>query len=241
MPLHLQRPQHHIDSSSPLAGALAPDGPAWLALISPVQEACVFKRKAAPPDIALQVERLQVEALQCSIPGDAAAPFNRAGDILLAAGDVAGAIESYGRAVDSYIEADRVEAAMALCRKIIRTVPEVVRARCTLTWLVIGAGYTAEAIQCAAQYATIAEYCGRERYARQHVRHMSEVADQHALRLVLGECLLQLGDDHAADEVLGAVYREQNTGIGRGRAAAEVWPRVRAAALLGPDVRPGAG
>jgi hypothetical protein len=205
-----------------------------------VQEASVFKRKPAPPDVALQVERLQVEALQCNIPGDGAAPFNRAGDILLAAGDVAGAIESYGRAVNSFIEADRIEAAMALCRKIIRTVPEVVRARCTLTWLVIGAGYTAEAIQCAAQYSTIAEYCGRVRHARQHVRYMSEIADQHALRLALGECLIQLGDDYAANEVLGAVYRERNTGIGRSRAVGEVWPRVRAAALLGPDVQPGA-
>jgi hypothetical protein len=199
----------------------------------------VFNRRRTDADeLSRRVEQLQVAALQCTIPGEAAAPYNRAGDLLLAVGDIEGAIELYGRAADSFIEADRFEAGMALCRKIIRTVPAVVRARCTLTWLVIGVGHTAEATRCAAEYAAVANLAGRERHARTHVRHMSALTADHAVRLALGECLLQLGDDIGANEVLGDVYSERNTGISRDLDASAVWQKVRMAALLGPNAQP---
>ena len=104
----------------------------------------VFQRRRPSVDIDRRVEGLQVEALQCMIPGEAATPLNQAGDLLMRAGDPAGALELYGQAVDSLVEADRFEAAMGLCNKIIRTVPHVVRARCTLAGLEIGAGFTGE-------------------------------------------------------------------------------------------------
>jgi tetratricopeptide (TPR) repeat protein len=198
----------------------------------------LFKQRSDSADLTRRVEQLQVAALQCTIPGEAAAPFNRAGDLLLAAGDVPGAIELYGRAIDAFIEADRFEAGIALCRKIIRTVPAVVRARCTLTWLAIGAGYTAEAIRSATEYVAYAEYRGRERHARQQLREMSAVADEHALRVALAECLIQLGDDEVANAVLGEVYSEQNSGRMRVRDAAEAWQRVRTAALQSLSARP---
>ena len=69
----------------------------------------VFQRRRPSVDIDRRVEGLQVEALQCMIPGEAATPLNQAGDLLMRAGDPAGALELYGQAVDSLVEADRFD------------------------------------------------------------------------------------------------------------------------------------
>ncbi|CAN5636570.1 hypothetical protein BH23GEM10_BH23GEM10_02520 [soil metagenome] len=177
------------------------------------------------------VETLQVAALQSTFPGDAAAPLNKAGDLLLQSGDLRGALELYGSAVDSMIEADRQEAAAALCRKIIRTAPDVVRARCTLAWLAIGAGFSGELATRLVEYIAAAEGSGRQDFARQEVRRMGEHSSPHGIRLILGEFMLALGDDAAADELLGAVYRERNTGVKPDIDAQECWGQVRSALL----------
>lgn len=182
-------------------------------------------------EIRRQVETLQVAALQSTFPGDAAAPLNKAGDLLLQAGDLRGALELYGSAVNSMIEADRQEAAAALCRKIIRTAPDVVRARCTLAWLAIGAGFSGELATRLVEYITAAEGSGRQDFARQEVRRMSENASMHGIRLILGEFMLALGDDAAADQLLGAVYRERNMGVEQDIDAQEAWGQVRSALL----------
>jgi hypothetical protein len=197
----------------------------------------MFRKKPAEPSIAARVEQLQVAALQAGLPGEAAALYNRAGDLLLSTGDVDGAIELYGRAVDDFVEADRFDAGIALCKKIIRTIPAVVRARCTMTWLSIGAGYTAEAAACAVRYASAAEYAGSDTHARQHLRQMSSVAAEPTVRMVVGECLLQLGDEQGADAVFGEVFLERNRGAAAPRDSALALSRVREAALLRPGAR----
>lgn len=201
----------------------------------------MLHRRSDVADPVKAAERLQVEALQRDNPGESAALFNRAGDLLLGTGDVLGAIECFGRATDSMIEADHPKGGMALCRKIIRTVPHVVRARCTLTWLVIGAGYGADVWRHASEYVLFAEFSGREGHALDHVRSMTTVAEQPDARLALGECLLQLGDDAAADQVLGDVYRERNGGPAVARRESDVWELVRVLARLGPQERPTVG
>jgi hypothetical protein len=193
-----------------------------------------MKRQTASGDLARRIDDLQVRALQCTIPGEAAALFNRAGDLLLAGNEVAAALELYGRAVDSFVEADRFEAGMALCRKIIRTAPGVVRARCTLTWLVIGIGYTAEAEERVRDYVRSAERSGREAIARQQLRTMSRVASEHELRLTLGEHLLLLGDSAAADEVFGEVFSERNGRAIRATDPSEAWQVARRESLFAP-------
>src|SRR5919109_3829275 len=162
----------------------------------------MFKRRQHDSfDVERRIDELQVAALQSTVPGAAAGPLNQAGDLLLAAGDVVGAVEFYGRAVDALVEADRFEAGMALCKKIIRTVPHVVRARCTLAWLALGAGFTKEVGIRVGDYVTAAELAGRETLAQLHVRRMGAVAEVHELRILLGEYLLYLGDDVAANEM----------------------------------------
>ena len=198
----------------------------------------VFQRRRPPEDIERRIEGLQVEALQCMIPGEAATPLNQAGDILLRSGDPAGALELYGQAVDSLVEADRFEAAMGLCNKIIRTVPHVVRARCTLAWLAIGAGFTGELPSRVGEYVSAAEACGRENIAQGHVRMMADLVDIHDVRIMLGEYLLYLGDDRAANLLFGEIYSERNTGTKRSVAKEDRWRGVRQAALM--NMRKGA-
>jgi hypothetical protein len=166
------------------------------------------------------------------LPGEAATPLNQAGDLLLRSGDAAGALELYGQAVDSLVEADRFEAAMGLCNKIIRTVPHVVRARCTLAWLAIGAGFTGELSGRVGDYISAAEACGRETIAQRHVRQMADVVDIHDVRIMLAEYLLYLGDDRAANHLFGEIYSERNTGLQRSIAREERWRGVREAALM---------
>jgi tetratricopeptide (TPR) repeat protein len=197
----------------------------------------MFRKKPPETSIATRVEQLQVAALQAGLPGDAAALYNRAGDLLLGAGDLEGAIELYGRAVDDFVEAERFDAGIALCRKIIRTLPAVVRARCTMTWLAIGAGYTAEAASCAVQYTSAAERAGRDRHARLHLRQMGNVAAEHSVRIAVGECLLHLGDDQASEAVFGEVFTERNRLDAPRRDVALILSRVREAALLSPGAR----
>jgi hypothetical protein len=192
----------------------------------------VFQRRRPPIDVDRRVESLQVEALQCMLPGEAATPLNQAGDLLLRSGDAAGALELYGQAVDSLVEADRFEAAMGLCNKIIRTVPHVVRARCTLAWLAIGAGFTGELSGRVGDYISAAEACGRETIAQRHVRQMADVVDIHDVRIMLAEYLLYLGDDRAANHLFGEIYSERNTGLQRSIAREERWRGVREAALM---------
>ena len=192
----------------------------------------VFQRRRAPVDVERKVEGLQVEALQCMIPGEAATPLNQAGDLLLRSGDQAAALELYGQAVDSLVEADRFEAAMGLCNKIIRTMPQVVRARCTLAWLAIGAGFTGELSTRVGDYISAAEVSGRETFAQRHLRLMADVVDVHEVRISLGEYLLYLGDDRAANQLFGEVYSERNTGHLRTISQDERWRGVRHAALM---------
>jgi hypothetical protein len=192
----------------------------------------VFQRRRPSVDLERRVESLQVEALQCMIPGEAATPLNQAGDLLMRAGDPAGALELYGQAVDSLVEADRFEAAIGLCNKIIRTVPNVVRARCTLAWLAIGAGFTGELSNRVGDYVSAAEACGREMLAQRHVRQMADMVEIHDVRIMLGEYLIHLGDDQAANDLFGQVYTERNTGTQRSIDKDARWRGVREAALM---------
>ena len=194
----------------------------------------IFKRKNEQEDLQElldRVERLQVEALQSRMPGEASIALNQAGDILLRTGDLFTALEMYGRAVDNLVEADRFEAATALCRKIIRTAPAVVRARCTLTWLAIGAGFTAEVEQRVNDYIFAAEFAGRQKLAAAQLKCMSTVVDMHEVRLMLAEYLLRLGDDRGADALFGEVFEERNRGTLRMIDQEQRWRDVRRAAL----------
>jgi hypothetical protein len=188
-----------------------------------------------PQDRKLDTElrTLEKKAGSVRVPGADAPFYNSAGDLCADAHDESRALEYYGRAVDAYLNAERWEAAAAMCRKILRTTPGAVRARCTLSWLAIGKGFETDAETEINEYAAAAYQAGREMLAAHQIRRMGELVASPALRISLGEQLLSLGADRAADALFGAAFKERNFGK---RPAANVnWSLVREAALLAPN------
>lgn len=141
----------------------------------------------------------------------------------------------YGLSINAFLASDRFDAAAAICRKLVRVLPHVVRARCTLTWLAIAKGLTAEAQQCARDYAQAADSGGVESLAAVQVRSMVDIANDPELCWALGDALLWLGDDIGADHSFGLAHRMRNDGtMHRLDHAPERLLRVRRILLEGP-------
>ncbi len=179
-----------------------------------------------------ELTALEGKAETVRVPGADAPFYNAAGDLCAVVEDELRAMEYYGRAVDAYLNAERWEAAAAMCRKILRSQPASVRARCTLSWLAIGKGFVTDAQAQITDYAEAAYLFGRESLAASQLRRMGEVVIAAPLRVTLAEQLLTLGADRAADQLFGAIYRDQN--FGRRNAGEVSWSQIRSAALLGP-------
>lgn len=120
------------------------------------------------------------------------------------------ALELEGRAIDAWVRADRVDAALALCREVVTASPGVVRTWCTLAWLDIGRGYFANACQSVDRYVVAAEQAGQVRLAVDQLRRMAEFAPDEEFRLHLAEKLLWLEDERTANEIFGLIYEERN-------------------------------
>jgi hypothetical protein len=116
----------------------------------------------------------------------------------------------YGLSINAFLGADRFDAAAAICRKLVRVLPHVVRARCTLTWLAIAKGISAEAQQWVREYVGAAESAGADSVAATHIRSMVDIAEDPELCWTLGDVLLWLGDDEAADRSFGRAHRMRN-------------------------------
>jgi hypothetical protein len=112
----------------------------------------------------------------------------------------------YGLSINTFLGADRFDAASAICRKLVRVLPHVVRARCTLTWLAMAKGLSAEAQQFVREYAQAADTAGTEKLASRHVRSMVEMTEDAELCWTLGDVLLWLGDDVGADRSFGIAH-----------------------------------
>jgi hypothetical protein len=170
-----------------------------------------------------------------TIPGANAVYLNQAGDACIAAGEFERGLHYIGRAIDAHVKADRFVAAMALCKKVLRLNPEVVRARCTLAWLSIGNGFEGDACAWVDGYVAAAEHAGREHIAVTQLRRMGELAAGEELRVVVGERLLALGDELMSDHLLGLAYGERNGTMHPPHADDEArWNTARRAVLIGP-------
>ncbi|HUF50712.1 MAG TPA: hypothetical protein VMN60_07765 [Longimicrobiales bacterium] len=182
-----------------------------------------------------QLHELEQRAEHAPIPGANAGYMNEAGDLCLTSGDVMRALDYFGLAIDAHVRADRFTAAMALCRKVLRIQPEVVRARCTLAWLSIGNGFEGDACSWIGGYVDAAERVGRERLAVSQLRRMGELATGEQLRMLVGERLLALGDDRTADHIFGIAFGTRNGTIREALSDHQQrWSWARRAALLGP-------
>jgi tetratricopeptide (TPR) repeat protein len=154
------------------------------------------------PQVLRSMER---QAARADFPDMKARIYNLMGDLCFDAGERDQCLEYYGTAIDHYITGQRFDSAAAVCRKVVRIAPHVVRARCTLAWIAIGKGLFSEAQREVTEYATAAERAGREELAREHLRRMAQGSDSE-LRQALAETLLNLGDDEGADRLFRTVF-----------------------------------
>lgn len=177
----------------------------------------------SPPDLRRIDEQLR------RVPEgstSAARLYNRSGDLNLAKGDREGALIRYGHAIDTYMQAGEYDSAIAVCRKVLRLMPHVVRARCTLAWLCIGKGFLEIAREQLEAYAKAAKAAGHAALAAQQLRLMARYAGQRKFRLFLADRLEELEDVNAAERV-------RTTADEPGRPVS--WNPIVFAALLSAD------
>lgn len=156
------------------------------------------------PTLEPVLANMELRALKVVFPDERARIFNLAGDMCFDAGARERALGYYGRAIDVLLAADHIDGAVAVCRKIVRLTPEVVRARCTLAWMALGQGVIEEARQRIADYARAAATAGQEKTASRHLRMMTDIAANQEVLESLAEALLEIGDNVGADRAFGA-------------------------------------
>jgi tetratricopeptide (TPR) repeat protein len=157
----------------------------------------------------------------------AARLLNRAGDLYMAQGDRQNALKRYGDAIDAYLQAGEYDNAMAVCRKIIRVVPEVIRTRRTLAWLCLGKGFLEIAREHIDAYTKASLEAGLAPLAIQHLRLMAQYVDRAEFRGFLAGRLEELGD------VDGARRVREGKAVDQVRQAG--WGPVVFAAMLTPE------
>lgn len=167
---------------------------------------------AAPLESVLA--NMELRALSVEFPDERARIFNLAGDLCFDSGSRERALSFYGRAIDVHLAAEQADAAVSVCRKIVRLTPEVVRARCTLAWISLGRGLMLEAKDRIADYAAAASAAGQEETASRHLRLMTDVSDHQEVLESLADALMQLGDDVGADRAFGAAFGHPAAGAG---------------------------
>ncbi|MEE9246236.1 MAG: hypothetical protein V3U63_08545, partial [Gemmatimonadota bacterium] len=170
----------------------------------------------------------RIEAELAKAPGRHAARLqNRAGDLYLVKGERTTALRHYGDAIDAYLQSGEYDNAMAVCRKIIRVVPEVIRTRRTLAWLCLGKGFFEIAREHVDAYVDASRDAGLESLAVQQLHLMAQYVDRADFREFLAQKLDGLDDTEGA------------TGVREGRVSDSVrgggWTPVVFAAMLTPE------
>ena len=157
-------------------------------------------------DLASVLPAMESRAAQATQPDERARILNLAGDLCFDAGHRERALQFYDRSIDTYLSAGLYAAAVAICQKVVRLTPEVIRARCTLAWMAIARGMLDEARERIQEYAEAATRMSDARLAWGHLRMMAEVCESQEVLETVAEALLRLGDVRGADRVYGAAY-----------------------------------
>jgi tetratricopeptide (TPR) repeat protein len=157
-----------------------------------------------PRELDSVLPRMERRAEHSLFATERARILNLAGDLCFDAGSRDRALAYYDRAIDIYLALGMYASVAALCRKLVRLSPGVVRARCTLAWVAIARGHAREARERIAEYARAAAPQQDKRLARGHLRMMAEVADTPAVLEAVAAALLLLGDERGAQRAHAA-------------------------------------
>jgi predicted Zn-dependent protease len=133
----------------------------------------------------------------------------------------------FGRAIDAYLEGGYFSAASAMCTRLIRLHPEVVRARCTRAFLAIGRKQFADAIQDITEYTLASKRTGTERFAIPRLRLMAEATSDVGVRRRIAVALGELGDEEGREQVQISIHQPEESADDARR-----WERLLAVALL---------
>lgn len=163
--------------------------------------------------------------------------LSRAAELCAIAGERARAAVYYGRAIDALLESGYYDRAGAVCRKLIRVFPEVVRAHATLAVLAIGKHLNRDAERHLEDYVGAAIWAERESLTRARLRAIAEATDDEQIRGTIAHHLWQLGDQAGSKNVL---YPQQMEASDTGDAnppldAEERWQRLIRVARMGPS------
>lgn len=173
------------------------------------------------------LERIEEELAKTGHGYEAARLLNRAGDLYLARGDRQAALKRYGDAIDAYLRSGEYDNAMAVCRKIIRVVPEVIRTRRTLAWLCLGKGFLEIAREHVEVYVTASREAQLEPLALQQLQLMAQFVEAGEFRDFLIAKIAELGYADAAERVRANLPSESARTAG--------WSAVVFAAMLTPE------
>ena len=182
--------------------------------------------------------KLQVIEAAAGSAGDSACGqlFNRAGDLCLTAGGVRRALVYYGRAVDAYLKAGYTGPAAAMCRKILRSSPEAVRAHCTLACLAAHGKHFVEVESEVRSFVAASRRTRTERLTIPRLRLLAEAVEDPEVKRWLATQLDELGDELGARRVLVSIDapREEEL-IGRTGKCPVEWEKLVRAAAADPD------
>jgi tetratricopeptide (TPR) repeat protein len=146
------------------------------------------------------------QRLRTDMPLDQRARLmNIAGDLCCQSGQRERALLYYDACIDLYVSISRFAASAAVCDKLVRLNPQVVRARCTLAWLAIARGLDDEALQRVVEYGEAALRLERPTVAQRQLRAMAQEVENEDVLEAIAHALLKLGDAASADRVLDMI------------------------------------
>lgn len=127
--------------------------------------------------------------------------LNHAGALFREAGAHPRAMQAFGMAIDSLTECDRLDAAIAQCRRILRLSPSVVRARCTLTFLLAERGDVEEAAAEMERYVEAARRAGVTEIAVRRLRLLSAHPTASRIASAVDRAFVALGAERRTPEL----------------------------------------
>jgi len=198
-----------------------------------------IRRRALRPGREELNRKLQEIEAAAASAGDStcAQLFNRAGDLCLAAKRIQRALMYYGRAVDAYLKAGYTGPAAAMCRKILRSSPEAVRAHCTLACLAVHGKHFVEVESEVRSFVEASRRTRTERLTIPRLRLLAEAVDDAEIKRWLAAQLHELGDELGARRVLVSIDTPSSgeEPIGRSGKCPVEWEKLVRAAAADPD------
>ena len=161
--------------------------------------------------------------------------FNRVGDLMVHAGNVADAVDYYERGVDHYADTGFFNNAIALCNKILRHAPERASVYYKLGKISAQKGFRNDAKANFLEYADRMQKAGKIDEAFRSLTEFADLCpDQDEIRLMLADQLTKAGRRDDAIEQL-QILHERYDGHGDLAGADATAARMRA---IDPNVEP---